>query len=143
MKLTKELLKEKFAEYNKAYFYGKLGACKFGFLCKSDGLYGKFCAQENRSGNLIGRILLGTCIEWDEERLKSVLIHEMIHMYVRIIEGRTFDGLLGHGRRFRYHKRRLMRDYGIKIEIHGNYEHIDKKLSPKLWERVFLWLIDR
>ena len=142
MKLTKELLKERFAEYNKAYFNGELGPCKFGFLYKSDGLYGKFCAQENRSGKLIGRIMLGTSIEWNEERLRSVLVHEMIHMYVRIVEGCWFDGLLGHGRRFRRHRRRLKRDYGLQIDIHGNYEHIDKKLDPKRWERVLLWLID-
>ena len=143
MKLTKELLKDRFEEYNRLYFYGKLGTCKFGFLYKSQSNYGKYRDSVDKSGRIVSTIMLGKCIEWNEERLKSVLIHEMIHMYNRTVEGCKLDGLLGHGRRFRRQCRRLKRDYGIHIDIHGNYEYIDKTLSPKLWERVFLWLIDR
>ena len=34
MKVTKELLKSLFDEYNKLYFDGKLGKCNFSFLLK-------------------------------------------------------------------------------------------------------------
>lgn len=64
-------------------------------------------------------------------------------MYVRTIEGVRIDGVLGHGRHFRKHCRRLLKDYGLKIEVHPKFEYINKKLFPKMWERVILWLIDR
>ena len=70
-------------------------------------------------------------------------MHEMIHMYVRTVEGKRMDGLLGHGRRFRRHCRRLKRDYGLLIRIHSDFGYINPKLKPKLWEKIMLWIIDR
>lgn len=50
-----------------------------------------------------------------EYKLKEILIHEMVHMYVRTVEGVKHDGLFGHGRRFKKHKRRLKKEFGIFI----------------------------
>ena len=41
MKVTKELLKRLFDEYNKLYFDGKLGKCNFSFFTKNK----KLCKQ--------------------------------------------------------------------------------------------------
>ena len=64
------------------------------------------------------------------------------HMYIRTIEGKKLDGVIGHGRRFRAHCKRLRKEYGLNIRIHGDFGYINKKLYPKLWDRVLTWLID-
>ena len=63
-------------------------------------------------------------------------------MYIRTVEGKKNDGILGHGIRFRSHCRRLRQDYGLHIRIHPRFGYINKKLYPQLWDRVLIWLID-
>lgn len=87
--------------------------------------------------------MLGKCVMWTDQVLKEVLVHEMIHMYNTTIESERCDGLLGHGRRFRRQRRRLMKEHGLKISIHDGYEFIDDRPEPALWEKVILWIIDR
>lgn len=107
-----ELLSDKFDEYNNLYFNGKLGKCRFYFLSKECGMVGKYLYYENNKESRIG---IKKDIENFECRLKEILIHEMVHMYVTTIEGVKRDGLFGHGRRFRKHKRRLKKEFGLCI----------------------------
>lgn len=143
VELTKADIEERFDRYNKMYFGGKLGKCRFFWLTRTGGDYGCYTPQPSKNG-LISKIGIGRNTIWTEDNLRELLVHEMVHMYIRTVEGKRFDGLLGHGRRFRAHCRRLKKDYGIVIHIHcENFGLIDKKPSPKLWERVLLWIIDR
>jgi hypothetical protein len=143
MIVTKELLKEQFAAYNTLYFDGKLGKCGFSFFSKNITFLGWYCAKEDSRGRPNDKIWIGTCVKWTEEGLKRVLIHEMIHMYVHRIEGHRYDGIFGHGRRFRREARRIRKEYGIETLKCPDVEFLDKNHRPQWWEKALLWLIDR
>lgn len=143
MKVTKELIKERFDEYNQKYFNGQLGKCKFYLLPKTKSTLGKYNGQEDKNGKPVDRIGIGTGVIWTEEAFKRVLIHEMVHMYNRRIDNCVWDGVLGHGRRFKRQCRRLKKEYGIDVLSLPEVEFIKKEFSPKCWERILLWLIDR
>lgn len=96
MQLTKELLKEKYKEYNATYFNNELKMCKFSLYATSTelGLYTR------------GRIWMAKRpknvekLEWDEQLFKETFVHEMVHHYVCTVKGkRTF--LCPHGLKFR------------------------------------------
>ena len=140
---TVEELQVLFDEYNKLYFWGKLGKCEFHFFPKNNSNAGWYNHKRLRNGKIRSQIWLGKCVMWTDQVLKEVLVHEMIHMYNRTIESDRRDGLLGHGRRFRRQCRRLMKEHGLKIYLHGGYEFIDDRPEPALWEKVALWIIDR
>lgn len=139
--LTKADLKERFKKYNELYFDGKLGSCSFFWMPQNQGDYGAYIAQPTKNG-LKSKIGIARNTMWTEENLKELLVHEMIHMYITTVEGRSHDGILGHGRRFRTHCKRLKNEFGLIIKVHGDFGHIKKELSPKKLEKVLLWLID-
>lgn len=144
MKITKELIKERFDEYNQIYFSGVLGKCRFYLLPKSQSILGKYNGQEDKNGKPIDRIGIGTAVIWNEDLFKLVLIHEMVHMYNTRIDKCRLDGVLGHGRRFRREARRLKEEFGIDIDTRNmKIEFINPKLYPKRWETILLWIIDR
>ena len=140
--LTKADIKMRYDKYNKMYFDGKLGKCKFLWLSPNEGVYGHYVAQPTKKG-LESKIGVARNTYWTEENLRKLLVHEMIHMYIRTVEGKIIDGLLGHGRRFRAHCKRLKKDYGLNIRILDDFGYKNKKLYPKQWEKVLMWLIDR
>ena len=142
--LTKKDLKERFNKYNQMYFEGKLGKCKFYWMSPNQNNYGKYIAQPTKNG-LVSKIGVARNTIWTEENLKELLVHEMIHMYITIVEGKMLDGILGHGRRFRAHCKRLKDNYNLIIPVHisDNYGYIKKGLQPKLLDRILTWLIDR
>lgn len=142
MQLTKWILHEKYDEYNKLYFDGKLGSCQFSFLNKSNSAYGRYDRRKTPDGKEISRIWMGRCITWTEERMREILLHEMIHMYIETVEKKHYDGLFGHGWRFRRQCRRLKRDYGLRVRVHFHYERINKNLEPQWWDKVLTRLID-
>lgn len=141
VELTKADLKERFDKYNVMYFDGKLGKCKFYWMSPNQNNYGKYIGQPSPKG-IISSIGVARNTIWTEDNLRELLVHEMIHMYITTIEGKMFDGVLGHGRRFRAHRKRLRKEHGLNIRIHGDFGYINKKLYPKLWDRVLTWLID-
>ncbi len=143
MVVTKEILKKLYKEYNDLYFDGKLGKCDFSFFPKNISSLGWYCGKEDSKGRPKDKIWIATSVKWTEDVLKRVLIHEMIHKYVYRVEGHKYDGLLGHGWRFRRQCRRIRRDFGLKVLRFSNVEFINPKFYPKLWEKVLLWIIDR
>ena len=143
-KLTKDEIKARFDVYNQKYFDGKLGKCKFFLFPKNIYTFGKYTDITQKDGSITSKIYIGQNFVLTEKNLESIIVHEMIHMYVRTIEGVKFDGLLGHGRHFRRLQKQLNKKFGLNIEVHPNIESVDnKKHTPKLWERFLLWLIDR
>ena len=143
MDVTKELLRTLFNEYNNKYFYGKLGKCDFSFFPKNLSILGKYNSKNDKNGKPKDKIWIGTSVIWSKEHLQRILIHEMIHMYVHRVEGHKYDGLLGHGWRFRRQCKRIRKNYGIEALKLPDVNFINKKFSPKLWERILLWIFDR
>lgn len=139
--LTKADLKERFNKYNELYFDGKLGSCSFFWMSPNQSIYGKYIGQPTKNG-LKSKIGVARNTMWTEENLKKLLVHEMIHMYITTIEGKSLDGIIGHGRRFRAHCKRLKNKFGLIIKARDDFGYIKKELSPKKWEKVLLWLID-
>ena len=144
MTITKELIKERFEEFNQKYFNGQLGKCRLYFLPKTQPTLGKYNGQEDRRGNPIDRIGIGTSVIWYEDLFKRVLIHEMVHMYNRRIDDCRWDGVLGHGRHFRRQARRIRREFGIDVDTRNmKIDFINPDLYPRRWEKIILWIIDR
>ena len=69
--------------------------------------FGKYSDIKQKDGLILSKIYIGQNFVATEENLESIIVHEMIHMYVRSIENVRFDGLLGHGHHFRKHLKRL------------------------------------
>ena len=144
MKITKELLKELYEEYNQTYFGGVLGKCEFSLFPKTVCALGKFNDREDNKGRAKDRIWIGTSVIWNEDLLRNVMIHEMAHLYVRRIDNCRFDGLLGHGRRFRKQVRRIKKEFGIDIDTKSwKVDWYNPDFYPKRWEKILLWIIDR
>lgn len=123
MEVTKVVLREKFNEYNKEYFNGKLGKCVFSMLPSNMTYFGMFTTKRDKNGKEYGWIRLGKRVKWDEELMKGVLLHEMVHMYNHLVEGGfagvwPFNGLFWHGFFFKRKCRRIKRRYGFKIPVH-------------------------
>lgn len=79
--ITQELLQNRFAEYNKLYFHGKLEMPTFRIQRRTyGGIFGAF--RHNEDGTPRITINDAKKIGWDDEMLKSVLIHEMLHYYM-------------------------------------------------------------
>ena len=84
MKITKEDLKVRFDEYNRLYFDGKLKRAKMGFLSKSYKTFvGTFEFEIDNNRHVKNPyIKVSQRIDWDEEKLRRVLLHEMGHLSV-------------------------------------------------------------
>lgn len=84
MEITKEDLQRRFDEYNQLYFDGKLKRAKLGFLSKNfKTLVGIFEFEIDKNRRVKNpSIKVSKRIDWDEDKLKSVLLHEMAHFSV-------------------------------------------------------------
>ena len=139
MKITKEDLKVRFDEYNHQYFNSVLPQCEFSVIKLS--CLGRYMFSSGKNGKRKCRIRLTSDVNWTEETLRDVLIHEMIHHYVvaiddcKGIDGFSWYGLFGHGKRFRRQVKRIKRKYGLKIHIHGdsNLYHKNEKIPTTRW----------
>ena len=104
-----------FDECNGEYFGGVLKKCRYS-LFKSESQYARYTKHYTKKG-FEGHIWFSYVHEWDYNLFKTVMIHEMIHHYLRSVE-HSSGGLFRHNWRFRRQCRRLKRDYGIIIPIH-------------------------
>ena len=116
MEITKELLKQKFEEYNKLYFNNEQPMCTFSYNYMKDA-FGRYTTHTKSNGRKIGHIRISKSIDLDEEMLRELLVHEMIHHYVRIIEGVFFDGFFCHGRHFVRQIKRIKKEHGLEIQV--------------------------
>ncbi len=147
MKITKEDLKVRFEEYNTLYFNSVLPKCEFSVF-KLESL-GHYAFSTGKNGKIKYCIRLTSDVNWTEESLRDVLIHEMIHHYVvtidgcKRIDGFSWYGLFGHGKRFRRQVRRINREHGLKIHIHGDFNlyHKNEKIPTTRWG-MFVRFID-
>ena len=79
MVITKELIRQKYVEYNHLYFNNELPRCKFSVYNTKEelGLYTRDSIWIARYPKNLSKTAV-----WTEELFKEVLIHEMVHHYV-------------------------------------------------------------
>lgn len=117
MEITKDILKVLFKEYNKKYFNNELSMCTMHYS-NIDICLGRYIPRNGKDGNIKGHIWITTKVEWSEETIEAVLIHEMIHHYIKTIEKRKFDGLFGHGFFFKRKMNKINKKFGLNIKTH-------------------------
>ena len=88
--MNKKIIKELYKEYNALYFNGALSLCDCHYI-KLDAL-GRYTNQNGK-----GKIWITNDVDWTEETLREVLVHEMIHHYVKTIEGKNEYLFFRHG----------------------------------------------
>jgi len=113
MTMTKEDLQLRFDEYNRMYFDGKLKRAKLGFLSKGIktivGIF-EFEIDNNRRVK-DPSIKVSKRIDWDAEKLKSVLLHEMAHLSVT----QKYRKNKKHGIAFIKECKRIESQYDVKV----------------------------
>ena len=115
--ITKEDIKERFLQYNTLYFDGALPKCAFHLIREKISAYGRYTHTRDRNGGITGHIWISNHVNWTEESLREVIVHEMIHHYLYAIKGKS-GGLFGHNWRFRRECRKLKKRYGLNIHLH-------------------------
>lgn len=113
MKIMKDDLQRRFDEYNQLYFDGKLKSAKMGFLSKSFktlvGIF-EFKIDNNRRVK-DPSIKVSKRIDWDEEKLRRVLLHEMAHFSVT----QKYKKDKKHGIAFIKECKRIESQYNVKV----------------------------
>ena len=122
MEITKDLLKSEFEKYNHMYFNDELAMCRFTYRYMRDA-FGKYRTEHTSKGKRIGRITISKSVDWDEEKLKQIIVHEMIHHYVHTIDGISLDGLFQHGFHFVRQTRRLKKQFGYEVLPYQPFWH--------------------
>lgn len=113
MEITIGILVRKFREYNQLYFNNELPQPRFGLL-KSYRTCGYFsCKKIIGKRRLQGqRLDISVYYDWDENELKSVIVHEMIHYYLAY---KHIDNEVTHGEAFHEMAKHYNEKYGLKV----------------------------
>lgn len=117
MEITKNILKELYKKYNKMYFNNELSICDCHYI-KLD-VYGRFTYKKDKDGIIHGKIWITNDVDWTEEVLRGVLVHEMIHHYVKTIKHKDEYLFFKHGFQFRKKMKQLNREFNLGITITG------------------------
>ena len=113
MEITKEDLQRRFDEYNQLYFDGKLKSAKMGFLSKSyKTLVGTFEFEIDKNRRVKNpSIKISKRIDWDEEKLRRTLLHEMAHFSVT----QKYKKNKKHGIAYIKECKRLESQYNVRV----------------------------
>ena len=137
MEITVDIVREKFKEYNKKFFNNELIMPEIRLL-KSYLTCGYFsCKKIIGKRKLKGQRLEISCYyDWDENNLKNVIIHEMIHYYLAC---KHIDNELSHRDAFIKMSKEFNEKYGMNIT-----EIVDIHNFKKLKKTTFLsWCFDK
>ena len=131
MKITQQQAKEKFKHFNKICFKDNLPEVPIN-LTKATTFLGRMCyKKEHRPGRTpIHRdfqIRLSTSFDLPESEWDSVIVHEMIHLY---IASSNLKDTSTHGRLFRQMMEELNARHGLHIVI--SHRQAPGTLSPRL-----------
>lgn len=113
MEVTEQIIEQKFREYNEEYFNSELPLPRFGLL-KSYTTCGYFsCNKIVGRRRLRGqRLDISVYYDWEEEALKNVIIHEMIHYF---LAHKHIDNGLTHGDAFKEMSCKFNREHSLNI----------------------------
>ncbi len=131
MEITIGILVQKFREYNQLYFNNELPQPRFGLL-KSYRTCGYFsCKKITGKRRLQGqRLDISVYYDWDEDELKSVIVHEMIHYYLAY---KHIDNEVTHGEAFDEMAKHYNEKYGLKVSSKVDCSSFKKsKNAPSL-----------
>ena len=114
MEITVDIVREKFKEYNKKFFNNELIMPEIRLL-KSYLTCGYFsCKKIIGKRRLRGQRLEISCYyDWNENDLKNVIIHEMIHYYLAY---KHIDNELSHGDAFI----KMSKEFNEKFDTRDN-----------------------
>lgn len=145
MQITKIELQRRYNLYNKLFFNSVLPKCEMS-KC-SCGYFGLYTHRFESDGKEKYRIWIASDVDWDEESLRDIILHEMIHHYVytidgcKWIDGFSWYGLFGHGKRFNKQVKRLKCEFGIKVSVHGmNKYHKNEKIPTTFLGKMLRFL---
>jgi len=116
MEVTKTIIRDLYKKYNKLYFGGVLSLCDCHYI-KIDA-FGRYTNQNGK-----GKIWITNDVDWTEETLREVVVHEMIHHYVKSILGKNEYIFFRHGFRFRRMMRKLNKEFGLGITVSAKNLH--------------------
>ena len=140
MEITVELIEKKFREYNKEYFNNELPLPKFGLL-ESYMTCGYFsCKKIIGKRRLKGqRLDISVYYDWEENALRDVIVHEMIHYYLAY---KHIDNELTHGDAFKEMATDFNNKYSMNISAKVDCTGFKKtKKAPRLsWFLVQLFV---
>ncbi len=113
MDITKEDLQRMFEECNQLSVDGKLKRAKLGFLSKNfKTLVGIFEFEIDKNRRVKNpSIKVSKRIDWDAEKLKSVLLHEMAHFSVT----QKYRKNKKHGMAYIKECKRIESQYNVKV----------------------------
>lgn len=117
MIIAKDEIKKRFIDYNKLYFNNSLPMCKFSVLNQNVSAFGRYTHSYDKNKSIIGHIWISNKVNWTENALQEVIIHEMIHHYLYSIKHKC-GGIFGHNWRFRKVCRYIKRNYNLDIHTH-------------------------
>ena len=121
MIITVDILEEKFEEYNKLYFGGRLLWPDDFYLFKSFRVYGRFSCSSHSPGSRLRNVKIGISMyyDWTEEQLRDVLVHEMLHY--KLERSKNVEKKM-HGPRFLKAAAEMNEKYGLNIEVHPTFK---------------------
>ena len=140
MEITEKIIEEKYREYDKAYFNNELPIPRFGLL-KTYMTCGYFSCAKIIGNRRVKKPLveISAYYDWNEEDLKNVIVHEMIHYYLAY---KHIDNQLTHGEAFNKMANEFNEKYNLKITEKVDCSKFKKaKNAPKLsWFFVQLFV---
>lgn len=131
MEITIEIIRQKFREYNHQYFNRELPMPQIQLL-KTYRTCGYFsCRKIIGRRRLKGQRLEISCYyDWQEDALRDVIIHEMIHYYLAF---KHIDNNLTHGEEFMKMARQMNSEYGMNVTVKVDTTGFKRaSLAPKL-----------
>ena len=81
MEITKELLKQKFEEYNKLYFNNELKMCRFTYTYMRD-MFGRYMTYTTPKGEKMGHIWISKSIDLDEGMPSPFILVSYLSFYL-------------------------------------------------------------
>ncbi len=139
MEITVDILEEKFEEYDKLYFRGRLLWPHEFYLLKSFRVYGRFSCRKHRPGSRLRNVRIGISMyyDWTEEQLRDVLVHEMLHYK---LERSKNTEKKEHGPLFLKAAAELNEKYGLNITGKGIIPGLKvSSAAPKRSLARFFW----
>lgn len=131
MEITTKDIEERFRRYNKDYFAGELPTPRFG-LIESYTTCGYFsCSRIVGRRRLRGQLIeISSYYDWEEDELRDVIVHEMIHYYLAY---KHIDNTISHGDAFREMADEFNSTYGLNIREKVDCTKFRKtKNAPKI-----------
>ena len=131
-KINKDILKELFVEYNDLYFNSMLKTPRFGTYKGMTALGTLFTWKDNVKRP---KLEIATNVDWTEVSLRSVLVHEMVHLYLWQTDK---DGDRRHGKRFKAVMRRLNENYNLGVKTRNSEIHYNdrKPVIQRIWNKI-------